>query len=362
MNADYKYTVVQPASITGRLFYGILLFIWLIFGISTVAQDIEMIASIDSSEILIGDQTILHLEVIQPEGIDLSFQEYRDTITEKIEILAQSEMDTVMLGENRYLLKRDFLITCFDSGRYHIPPFRAAYKDGDLLTTIGSNPLSLTVIRVDIQPTDTTDVIFDIKLPYGAPLRFRDVAPYVLGGILLIGAVVFVIYYLKKRKMDEPVLRRIKPREPAHVIALRELDKLKAGKIWQQGRIKLYYTRLTEILRIYIEDRYNILAMEQTSAETLNSLLDIGFNDNRLYDMLKEIFVHADLAKFARVKPLPNENETCLLSAYVFVNETKKTWQKEEPGGELETVPEESMINQADVTVNRNRDGQKQEV
>ena len=88
--------------------------------------------------------------------------------------------------------------------------------------------------------------------------------------------------------------------------------------------------------------------MEQTSAETLQSLLDIGFNDNRLHDMLKEIFMLADLAKFARVKPLPNENESCLLSAYVFVNETKKAWQREEENRVSEPALEESTIEQVD--------------
>ena len=92
----------------------------------------------------------------------------------------------------------------------------------------------------------------------------------------------------------------------------------------------MYYIRLTEILRIYLENRYGILAMEQTSSETLDALLEIGFNDNNLYAKFKEILHLADMAKFAKAKPLPHENETSLLSSYLFVNETKEAWKKED--------------------------------
>ncbi len=316
--------------ITGKCLSILLVVLLPVSGLSTVAQEIQVRATIDSSSILIGDQTTLHLEISHPSGLTLQLRDYTDTLVEDIEILLQSEFDTSKLEGNRVSVKKDFLITCFDSGTYIIPPFEAILKDSIVEATYRSEPIFLTVSRTEIEPADSIAQIFDIKQPYGAPVGFREVLPYVLGGILITGIIFFLAYFLKKRKKDEPILKRTRPTVPAHVIALRELDKLKMEKLWQQEKVKLYYSRLTEILRVYLENRYGILAMEQTSQETLDALLEIGFNDNNLYAKLKEIFFFADLAKFARAKPLPNENETALLSSYLFVNETKEAWKKED--------------------------------
>jgi hypothetical protein len=202
----------------------------------------------------------------------------------------------------------------------------------------------LEVSRPDIQPADSTDQIFDIKLPYGAPITFREILPYLLAGTALLILAYFLIYSLRRKKRDEPIIRKIRPSEPAHIIALRDLDKLKSEKIWQQDKIKLYYTRLTEILRVYIENRYGILAMEQTSNETLQSLLESGFNDNNLFEKLKEILLLADLAKFAKAKPLASENETAMLSSYIFVNETKEAWKKVEAEKNDVDLAEKGMV------------------
>ena len=297
-------------------------------GLKSYSQEIEITASIDSSAILIGDQTTVRLEIRYPDGSKVITDTYADTLTKGVEILLQSEFDTTHFEENRILLRKEFLITCFDSGIYVIPPFEVSLPDTAVDAIFRSKPLFLRVMRADIQPADSSEQFFDIKLPYEARVGFRELMPYILGGLFIAGLATFLILFLKKRKRDEPVVRKLKPSEPAHIAALRELDKLKSEKIWQQGKVKLYYSRLTEILRNYLEDRYGILAMEQTSSETLHSLLEIGFNDNNLYSKLKEVLYLADLAKFAKAKPLPNENETSLLSAYIFVNETKEAWKK----------------------------------
>ena len=316
------------ARISGEWIFLSLVVLLQFTSLSSSAQEINVAASIDSSSILIGDQTTIHLEIIHPAEMTLGVRDYTDTLVDGIEILLQSEFDTTRLEGNRISITKDFLITCFDSGNYVIPPFEAFLADSALSATFRSDPISLTVARTDVEPADSTVQIFDIKMPYSAPVSFREVFPYVLGGIFLVGLIYFLICFLKKRKKDEPILKRIKPTEPAHVIALRELDKLKSEKLWQKEQVKLYYSRLTEILRIYLENRYGILAMEQTSSETLHALLEVGFNDNNLYDKLKEVFNLADMAKFAKAKPLPHENETALLSSYLFVNETKEAWRK----------------------------------
>jgi len=343
----YFFLRNMSARITGGWLSLSLAMLLQITNLSSVAQEVNVTASIDSSAILIGDQTTIHLEISHPADMILQVRDYTDTLTDGIEILLQSEFDTSNLEGNRISIKKEFLITCFDSGIYVIPPFEASLADTAVSTTFRSEPIYLTVKRTDTEPADSTIQVFDIKMPYSAPISFRQVLPYVLGGIFLVGLIYFLICFLKKRKKDEPILKRIKPTEPAHVIALRELDKLKSEKLWQKEKVKLYYSRLTETLRIYLENRYGILAMEQTSSETLHALLKIGFNDNNLYDKLTEIFHLADMAKFAKAKPLPNENENSLLSSYLFVNETKEAWKKgDEQEEEVDASGEEKKENE----------------
>jgi hypothetical protein len=125
-------------------------------------------------------------------------------------------------------------------------------------------------------------------------------------------------------KKNKPLLPTRTSIEPAHVIALRNLDLLKEAKLWQQGQVKQYYTNLTDIIRIYIEQRFEVPAMEQTSDEILASLRKIAIEDESCFAALKEILLLADLVKFAKALPLPNENESNILNAYLFVNHTKE--------------------------------------
>lgn len=173
---------------------------------------------------------------------------------------------------------------------------------------------------------DTTKGPTDIKMPYDAPLTLKEVTPYILG-VILIGAIIFLILYsIKRKKKNKPIFSRpAKPKEPAHIIALRELDRIKNEKIWQKEKTKQYYSEVTEALRNYIEDRFEIPAMEQTSDETLASFkFRRDLINEKLFMNLSRILNLADLVKFAKYNPLPDDNSLTLVDAYFFVNETKK--------------------------------------
>ena len=175
--------------ITGKCISLFLVILLQITSFSSQAQEVHVNASMDSTSILIGDQTTLHLSIIHPEEMTLQVRNYTDTLAEGVEILLQSEFDTSKLEGNLISVKKDFLITCFDSGTYIIPPFEATLKDDAGETTYRSEPILLTVSRTEIEPADSTVQIFDIKQPYGAPLSFREVLPYAMGGILILGIV-----------------------------------------------------------------------------------------------------------------------------------------------------------------------------
>lgn len=288
------------------------------------AQQIKATASLDSSNILIGDQVKLFLEIDHPKNVKVGFPEVPDTIQNLIEVLSRSAIDTFEMDDENLMKQiQSLTITSFDSGSYRIPPYWFTFELNGLVDSVPSNGVTLNVFTMQI---DTTRGPTDIKLPYGAPLTLKEVIPYILG-IILIGAIVFLILYsIKRKKNNQPVFARPeKPKEPAHIIALRELDRIKNEKLWQKDKAKQYYSEVTETLREYIEDRFEIPAMEQTSEEILSSFrYKKELLGEKSFSNLTQILTLADLVKFAKYKPLPDDDNLTLVNSYFFVNDTRK--------------------------------------
>lgn len=283
-------------------------------------QEVAIQSVLEKDTILIGDQIQYTVELTQPANMAVHFSSYKDTITGKIEIVQSTLPDTIKTTEGPLKIVQRYLITSFDEGFYTLPGPKVNYSVNGVEKELAGPDLYLQVLTM---PVDTSKGIYDIKLPYRAPITLKELVPYIIGGVVLVAIILLVLYYVRRWKRKKRGYVPQKPREPAHVIALRELDKLKEDKLWQKNRPKLFHSRLTDILRTYLEYRFDIKAMEQTTPETLRSLKESGFNDNRLYSKMKEILDLADLVKFAKFKPLPQENETSLLDAYIFINETK---------------------------------------
>lgn len=292
------------------------------------AQKFKASASLDSAKILIGDQVTLFLEIDHPKDVDVQFPTVPDTIVDLIEIISRAGIDTFELDDEKYMKEiQAYTITSFDSGAYRIPPQWFKFEiDGELDST-PSNGVWLQVFSMEI---DTTQGPTDIKMPYGAPLTLKEVTPYILG-VILIGAIIFfLLYSIKRRKNNKPIFARPqKPKEPAHIVAIRELDRIKSEKVWQKGKTKQYYSEVTDALRTYIEERFEIRAMEQTSDETIeNFRVQKGLLDKKNFGNMSQILQLADLVKFAKYQPLPDDDNLALTNAYFFVNDTKKEEQK----------------------------------
>jgi hypothetical protein len=187
---------------------------------------------------------------------------------------------------------------------------------------------------------DTTKGPVDIKSVYAAPVTLKEVMPYILAVILIAALGFFVFYYLKKRKKNAPLFAKPeKPADPAHVIALRELDRIRGQKLWQQEKLKQYYSEVSDTVRIYIQNRFDIQAMEQTSSETIGFFKqNSNLVDGKTLDQLQHILSLADLVKFAKYTPLPDDNNQTLINAYFFVNQTKKEVIKAPEKQEAEPV------------------------
>jgi hypothetical protein len=233
-------------------------------------------------------------------------------------------MDTFALeNKDRERLAQSILISSFDSGTHVIPPFYFKFKDNQFADSIATKAMAFEVLTMKL---DTTKGPVDIKIPYAAPVTLKEVTPYILG-VILIGAILFFIfYYIRWKKKNVPLFAKPeKPKEPAHVIALRQLDHIKAQKLWQQEKIKQYYSEVADTIRNYIENRFGIPAMEQTSAETIGVFKqNKELIDGNSLNEIQHILSLADLVKFAKYTPLPDDNNLTLMNAYFFVNQTKK--------------------------------------
>ncbi len=310
------------------------------------AQQVTVKASIDSTNILIGDQIKLILEIEKPKNMDIQFPLLPDSIGAGVEVVQRLAIDTTMLeNKDREKLSQSYFITSFDSGVHQIPPFFFKLKFDRMLDSVATKALAFQVFTMKI---DTTKGPVDIKPPYSAPVSLKEVTPYILGIILIAAILFFIFYYIKWKKKNVPLFRKPeKPLEPAHIIALRELDRIKAQKLWQQEKIKQYYSEVADTIRAYIENRFDIPAMEQTSAETISVFKqNKELIDGTSLDQVQHILSLADLVKFAKYAPLPDDNNLTLMNAYFFVNQTKKVEVKapEKSGNETDGVEEEVAV------------------
>ena len=289
-------------------------------------------ATIDSTHILIGQQTKIRLEIAADKAQPLQIPLISDTLMAGVEVLEISKIDTTDIGNNRMQIKYDYLITAFDSALYLLPPFKVISG----VDTVFSTELALKVSTV---PVDTeSGKFYDIKDIRKPPFVLMDYLPTVLLILAILGLIAlaaYIIYRLINKKSLVP-FKKEEPYVPPHIRAILRLDAIKAEKLWQMGRIKEYHSEITETLRKYIEERFDIGAMEMTSGEILSDIkkhsdADIAF------DNLKQILILADFVKFAKYKSLPDENELSMMNAYLFVNNTKKEEVMEEVKQDNET-------------------------
>lgn len=280
------------------------------------AQEVTINAGLDTNRALIGDQIELRLSVSKPENVVIDFPLLKDTLSDKIEIVKVFEMDTSIGPDGKTRLERNLLISVFDTGFFEVPSLRFIVRDLQQQDTIHTLP-----VYFEILPVQTDSTIRDIKNIYRVPIGITELVPYLLGLITAGILFWFLIRYIHKR--DTGILQKSsgKPAELPEVIALRDLEIIKAEKPWMHNQVKSYYIRLSEILRTYIEGRYQITALEQTTDEIMNALkppVCIFTEHKRLADILKL----ADLVKFAKVIPGTGENELQVDEAKKFVENT----------------------------------------
>ncbi len=320
----------------GRL---ILLLLVLLCGVGGVkAQNVEYIAEVDTNYIMIGDQIHFRMKVLAEPGARVNFPVLKDTLAKGIEIVSGPVRDSVEERDGRMLIEESYVITSFDTGVYVLPSVPIQVLREDFNNVLRTDPIQLIVNTyvVDLQKGYN-----DIVMPKSAPWTFGEILPYVLWVLLGLAVVALIVWIVRKRKRHEPIFANVKPAIPPYELAIQALEEIKKEKLWQSGKTKEYYTRLTDAIRAYLNGELGISAMEQTSFETLRDLEKNKNVTKEQREKLAMMFETADFVKFAKAEPLPNENESNLNIAYGFVNETNETIREQEEKARQEAEAKE---------------------
>ena len=258
--------------------------------------------SVDTNIIFVGQQT----EIKISNNIKNSelWPNFNDTLVKGLEIV-QSDFDT--LSEE---IIQKIIITSWDSGSYYIPPVKFS-------ATSKSNALIINVLSLDI---DANSELKDIKGPLDDNIGWSDIWPWLVLALLILLSIFIYKKYFNKKKKTVVVKKNIQT--PAHVLALNALKKLENKKLIDKKDIKEYYSSISEIIRRYIENRFNFPALELTTYEILNIITAIIKKEESI--SLKNILEISDLVKFAKKIPDQNENIKNLNLATDFVKKTKK--------------------------------------
>ncbi len=312
-----------------RRIYWVLLFLpFLLYGSARAELQVTLEGVSDS--LRSGDQLNLRLSIEASADGHILFPDWQEAVV-PFELLAQPDTTVLFTEGGVRRLQIELLTTCYRAGDHVLQPISVHWisEDGLLTDSVETEPYIiyveglvpdsiLAVADTTAQPHHLLQQNRTRKLPYS----FAEIAPWVLVVLGTAGLFFFVRWLIRRRRKVSAEVDSGPPPRPAHEIAFEELDKLRDRRLFQAGRIKEYYVELSEIIRRYVEGRFNVPAMESTSFQLLHDV-DPYFSDRNLLSVLENLLSNADLAKFAKYSPDTSTCQEDLERAYHLVEKTK---------------------------------------
>lgn len=294
------------------------------------AGNILVNASLDSTQIVMGNVATLRLEVVQDKGVKGEFPILRNIrekgfaglLNDTIEIRPDIKVDSAEIGSGRIQINYQMGVQVFDSGQYRIPGI--VFVAGS--DSASSKPINLMVLPVKVTADDPISPLTEVADPEN-PSIFDALPDWLVRFwwiFFIVPALIVAGIWAWKRYKQEGTLLPARPEKSPYEEAVEGLQRLKARKLWQSGEEKEFYTILTDILRRYLDRRFGIKAMEMTSREIMQTIADDpALRESR--PMMRQILDMADFVKFAMVRPLPDDNVKAFDNALEFVEMTKPT-------------------------------------
>lgn len=303
---------------------GFLVFIIHCSSFVSFAQHVSVIAKFDSSNVIkIGDQLKLHLKAQISKSSSIQWPTIQDTIVKQIEVVDKTSIDTVPTPDGKQMvLSQTLLITSFDSGYWALPPFKFFSINGEDTIVYETSPLLLQVNTVSV---DTTQAIKAIKEPLAIPFDWIELAGKILIFLLVSAIILCLVWIVWRNRNRKAEVVEIKEEIiiAAHEIALQKLEELKEKKLWQNNQVKEYHALLSEIVRAYLENRFQFNALEFTTDEIMRAIRNIEISTEAV-SKLRQLLILSDFVKYAKEQPLANENELSMNNAIEFIHATKE--------------------------------------
>lgn len=275
-------------------------------------------AQIDDDSIIVGEQTLLHIKVEGADGKRVVFPSEKDLTRGAIEAL-EGKSDTMGTGAES-VIERSVVVTSFDAGRHTVDNVIVSIEDGgSVVRLMPDGSLVLDVSYAADADTAKCEVKPDnpyIKEPY----TLWEIVRWLVLALIVAAIAVCIVWVVKRRKEHKPivVLPGAKP-APADKKALSELESLRRKELWQKGRIKRYYTDMTDIVRRFLRNMYGINAAEMTTRQTLKAFHGIADWNEESENLLRQLLQKADMVKFAKSQPEAYEHDLAMQNAVDFV-------------------------------------------
>ena len=312
---------------------------------------ISISSSVDKASIFIGDLITYSVRITHDEDVEVLLPSLGANLG-GFEIRDYQEFEP-RKEEDKIVHQVNYVISTFDVGDFEIPPIMVGYKvPPDTL----ENVLKTEVIKIvveSLKPSEDGD-IREIKPPWEISFNWKTVIVIGIIALFVILFVIALIYVIRKRKKGETIIpRKLVPQRPPHEIAYEELQRLSDSDLLEIGKIKQYYSEVSDIIRRYVEGCYQIIAMEMTTTEVLDQLRTTEIGETH-FDLFVRFLEACDLVKFAKYIPSENENIEIMKQAVQIIDETKWVETTIEEMKEKEELPEANQLEEVKQNADEN--------
>ena len=286
------------------------------------AQDVEVEGKVESTDVQVGKPFTLNLSLKVPYGWFVEWNDFTtDTLSEQLDIIKRSDVERTADADSNVIVRQQLTLMTFDTGQVQVPPialkYARSFDDPNRLKAY-TDPIDLYSTTIAV---DTTLAYKPIVEPIAAPVQMKEVFPWILA-VLLLALAAFGVWYLRKHrktKVDADGNNVQGPVIPPYDKAVGDLETLRQQKLWQSGKVKEYFSSLTDIAREYIEGQFGVNAVEMTTDDILEEIKPLHFSQET-YDKLKDTMEVADLVKFAKYSSSNLESENAMNTMTEFVN------------------------------------------
>ena len=309
------------------------------------AQNVEVEGKVENTKVQVGKPFTLDLSLKVPYGWFVEWNDFAiDTLSEQLDIIKRGNVERSADADSNVIVKQQLTLMTFDTGQIQVPAVGLTYAksfDDPMRMQAFTEPIDLYSTTIVV---DTLQPYKPIVGPIDAPIQMKEVFPWILGVLLLALVVVGILYWRKHRKTkvdaDGNIVRG--PVIPPYDKAVDDLKRLREEKMWQSGKVKEYFSTLTDIAREYIEGQFGVNAVEMTTDDILEEVKPLHFS-SETYNKLKETMEVADLVKFAKYSSSNLESENAMNSMTDFVNESYAQFQKQKAEEEAKLAEQQKQ-------------------